>query len=299
MAMLNNRDSFPDLYLSDMLPELSNVIIDKYNSLPDMIQTLFNYHKTDRSIEQSTKVTGFGVAPQIPEGEEVQYHEFKQGYDKTYTMIKYGLGFMATEEMVDDGKFDVMGKLSRMIGKSVFETRQIRAFNIFNNGFATAGPDGVSLFNASHPLVGGGTASNTASSDLTVAALEAAITNFESILDDEGLHIGIKPKYLLVPPALKFRAKEIVASASKSGTANNDINALMDEDLIVISSPYLTDAGQWVLLAEKDEHELHFYDRKVPTVSGAFDFDTDSGKTKMKTRFDVGFSDWFGTYSAT
>jgi phage major head subunit gpT-like protein len=201
--------------------------------------------------------------------------------------------------MVEDGKWDLIGKLSRCLGKSVFETRQIRAFNVFNNGFSAAGPDGVSLFNASHPLTGGGVISNTASSDLTVGALEAAITAFENLTDDEGLRINVKPKYLLVPPALKFKAKEILASAQKSGTANNDINALMDEDLVVISSPYLADAGQWILLAEKDEHEIHFYERKVPTVTGAFDFDTDSGKTKMKTRFDVGFSDFYGTYSAT
>lgn len=296
---LNNRDSFSDLYLIDMLPELSNIIVDKYDSLPDLIQMLFNVKKTDKSIEQSTKITGFGAAPEVPEGESIQYHEFKQGYDKTYTMVKYGLGFMVTEEMIEDGKFDLVGKMSRLLGKSVHETRQIRAFNVFNNGFTTAGPDAVSLFNASHPLTGGGAASNTASSDLTVTALETAIAAFENTTDDEGLHIAIKPKYLVVPPALKFKAKEIVASAQKSGTANNDMNSLMDEDLVVVSSPYLTDAGQWILLAEKDEHELCFYDRKVPTVSGAFDFDTDSGKTKMKTRFDVGFSDWFGTYSAT
>lgn len=299
MSMLNNTRAFPDLYGEDMLPELSNIIIDKFTSLPDLIPTIFNVKKTTKSIEQSTKVSGFGVAPEIPEGEEVQYHESKQGYDKTFTMVKYGLGFMATEEMVDDGKFDLIAKMSRLLGKSVHEVRQIKAFNVFNNGFSAAGPDGVSLFNASHPLIGGGTATNTASSDLTVSALESAITNFENSVDDEGLRQSIMPKYLLVPPALKFRAKEIVASAQKSGTANNDINSLADEDLIVISCPYLTDSGQWILLADKDEHELCFYDRKAPTVTGAYDFDTDSGKTKMKTRFDVGFSDWFGTYSAT
>ena len=297
--MLNSRASFSDLYLDSMLPELSNVIMDKYMSQPDLIPKLFNFHGTDKAIEQSTKVTGFPAAPEIPEGEGVSYYQFKQGYDKTYTMTKYGLGFKTTEEMVDDGKFDLMAKLSRMIGKSLFETRQIRSFNVFNNGFSAAGPDGVSLFNASHPLTGGGTQSNTASSDLTQASLEAAITAFETLTDDEGLKIAVKPKYLLVPSALKFTAKEIVKSALEPSTANNAINALVDENIEVVASPYLTDAGQWILLGAQDEHELHFYERKAPVVTGAFDFDSDSGKTKMKTRFDVGYSDWFGVYSST
>lgn len=299
MGFLNSRKAFPDLYLEDMLPEMSNLIMDKYTAQPDMIPMFYNYHGTDKAIEQSTEITGFPVAPEIPEGEGVQYFEFKQGYDKTYVMTKYGLGFKTTEELVDDGKFDVLAKLSRMIGKSLYEVRQIRAFNVFNLGFSTNGPDGVPLFSASHPNTGGGVWSNTASSDLTIDALEAAITSFETKLDDEGLHVVNKPKFLLVPSALKFKAKEIVQSQLKSGTANNDKNVLMEEDLVVISSPFLTDTGQWILLSAPDEHELHFYDRKAPVISGSFDFDSDSGKTKMKTRFDVGYSQADGTYSAT
>lgn len=297
--MLNNTSAFSDFYYETMLPELKIVIMDKYKSQKDLIPMLFNVNSTKNGIEQASQVTGFPVAPEINQGEDVSYYQFKQGFDKTFRMVKYGLGFKITEEMYDDQKFPLIGRLARLLAKSIFEVRQRRAFNVFNNGFSDTGPDGVSLFNASHQNVGGGTQSNTASTDLTVGSLQAAITVAENYTDDEGLHQVVTMRKLLVPNELKFKAKEILNSSSIPYSADNEINALQDENLMLYSTPYLTDQGQWILLAEKDETELQFWERKAPTHTSSFDFDSDNAKEKMKTRFDVGYAHWMGTYSAT
>lgn len=297
--MVMNRGQFSDLFLEDMLPELEDIICEKYDSKPDMIPQLFNVQSTDKSIVQSDTMGTFPTAVQIDEGESVSYFSATQGYDKTYRPYKYGLGMRVTEEMIEDEKWGLIAKFARALGKSVFEVRQISAANILNNGFSDTGPDGVSLFSASHPLLGGGTESNTASVDLSISALEDAITRFSDMRDDENKHISITPKVLLVPPALKFLAKEIINSQLRSDTGNNATNAFMDDDLMVMSWDYLTDSGAWYLLAEKDEHDINWIERRAPKTEGAFDFDTGSGKTKMTTRYDTGYNDWRGTYGAT
>lgn len=299
--MLLNRGAFSDFFLTDMLPELENVIVDKYNSKPDKIKEIFNFHTSGKAIEQSTTVGTFPAAPEIPEGEDIDYYQAKQGFDKTYTMVKYGLGMKTTEEMVEDDQWALVSKLAKSLGKSVYETQQVKAFNVFNNGFSATGPDGTYLFSTSHTLLGGGTASNTpsAGADLTVDSLEDAIINLHGTRDDENKHISLMPAILLVPTALKFTAYEIVNSLLRSDNASNATNAFKEDGLRVVVSDYLTDTGAWFVGVAPDESELHFYERRAMRTEGGFDFDSGAGKTKVTTRFDVGYSDWRGWYGAT
>jgi len=48
------------------------------------------------------------------------------------------------------------------LGESALESREVVVAAVFNAGFSDTGPDGVSLFNTAHPLVGpsGGTQTN-------------------------------------------------------------------------------------------------------------------------------------------
>ena len=295
----NNRTAFPDMFLEDMKPELEQIIVDKFNSKPDIVKEIFNVESMTGSIENSDTVGTFPAATQITEGASVDYFQFKQGYDKVYVPTKWGLGMKVTEEMVDDDKWGLIGKQARALGKSVYETIQIRAFNVFNNGFSTAGADGDTLFSTSHPLLGGGTWSNSAAVDFTRTALENAVIAFSNMVDDENKKINVEPKILLIHPTNQFAAREVLNSTGKSGTADNNINSLKEEGIRIVTCSYLTDTGAWFLLADKDEHDLRFKNRKSPVTSSSYDFDTDTGKTKMKTRFDVGYNDARGTYGST
>ena len=58
-------------------------------------------------------------------------------------------------------------------------TKQVKAAAVLNNGFNSAyvGGDGVALFSTAHPLVNGGTNSNTPTTqaDLNETSLESAV----------------------------------------------------------------------------------------------------------------------------
>lgn len=299
--MPNNRGAFQDLFLEDMLPELTNLIVDKYESKPDLIPQIFNFHTTDKSIEQSTTVGTFPIAREIDEGDAVEYYQPKQGFDKTYEMTKFGIGMKTTEEMVEDEKWGLISKLAKSLGKSIFEVRQTSAFNIFNNGFSATGPDGVAMFATTHPQLGGGTWSNTPSVgvDLSHDTLEQALITLSDTEDDEGKLVNFMPEILLVPPELEFTAKEIVKSVLRSDTANNTANILGEKNLRVVVCNYLTDTGAWFVGVAPDESELHYYERRPPRIESGFDFDEGNGKTKITTRYDVGYSDARGWYGST
>jgi hypothetical protein len=69
-------------------------------------------------------------------------------------------------------------------------TKQVKAADVFNNGFSTSyvGGDGAALFSASHPTIGAGNQSNLLSAaDLSEASLETALISISKIKDDRGI----------------------------------------------------------------------------------------------------------------
>ncbi len=134
--------------------------------------------------------------------------------------------------------------------------------------------------------------------DLTVSSLQAAINAIEDATDDNGIVLSLKPKTLLVPTVLKWTAKELLKSKNKPGTADNDVNALEDEELGYMTWPYLTDPDAWFLLTDKEEHELNFFWRRKLDTDDDADFDTGDLKFKATMRFSVKWTDYRGVYGS-
>jgi hypothetical protein len=80
-----------------------------------------------------------------------------------------------------------------------------------------------------HPLVSGGTNSNRPATmvDLNETSLEAAVIQIAAWTDERGLLIAAKPKKLILPPALQFVATRLLETKLRTGTADNDVNALV------------------------------------------------------------------------
>ena len=120
----------------------------------------------------------------------------------------------------------------------------------------------------------------------------------EETTDDRGLLLAIKPKLLVVPPELKWTARELLGSKQKPYTADNEMNAFLDDDLTYFVWHYLTDDDAWFLLGDKEDHELNFFWRRKLDTEGDVDFDTGDLKFKAGMRFSVKWSDWRGAYGS-
>ena len=141
------------------------------------------------------------------------------------------------------------------------------------------------------------------SSALDFESLAKAIQVFADQTDADGQPIAVEPRYLLVPTALKMKALELTKSnniviAGSEKTVRGAINVIADENLQVVSSPYLANAkykgssaDAWYLFGDPsviDTFEIGYYrGKRTPTIEQG---DTDFNTLGMWFRvyFDVG-----------
>ncbi len=146
--------------------------------------------------------------------------------------------------------------------------------------------DGKALFHSGHKNLLSG-----ATSALGADSLKKAIQMFLDQVDADGQPISVEPRYLLVPTALKHLAIELTQGATliMAGTDNAvrpALNVLADENLNVVSSPYLGNSAYegasqtgWYLFGDPrtvDTWEIGYLKgKRTPTVErGETDFNT-------------------------
>jgi phage major head subunit gpT-like protein len=296
------RTNLTDLYLEDALPALHHIVDDEWQGFEPVWEKIFNVMTSDRSIEQTAQLSALAAAAEVQEGEEVPQQRIYQGYDKTYKHAKFGIIAPMSQESIDDGQFELMAKYSRKLARAFNETVMIKAAQIFNDGFSSAGPDGQVLFATAHPLLGpgAGTSSNRlgTDADLSMTSLKALLTIQRKVKDTAGNRLNIRSKKLIVPSDLEFTAHELVESEMLVDSSNNNVNAVNSVKsrygLEVVVLDHLTDEDAWFLAADKDEHELNFFWRKQPSVSSKVEFKSEVAMMKISGRFSVGYSDWRG-----
>jgi hypothetical protein len=294
------RGNYSDLFGTSMLPALEEMFRSELAMHPSRREQLFKMVKTERDIWQSSEVHDMSLMVEIPEGTDYTYTRPRQGASKTLIPLKYGLGFSISQEAVDDGKFDFIADATRKLAKSARESQEISAMNIFNNGFSSeTTADGVALFHATHTLPSGSSFRNKASSDadLSQSSLDTALADFDKIfVGDSGIIYRMVPKVLLCHSDSKRYARELVGSDLKPDTADNNLNAIKEDGLTVVTSPHLTDTDAWFVLAEKADTGLRIISRKGIETKSENSFDNDSIKYKTSYREKIGAIHPYGVW---
>ncbi len=297
------RSQYGDLYGADMLPVLEEVFKTTLEQHPSRREQLFKMVSTDRDIWQSTELHDMELFTQVAEGSEYSFKRPKQGASKTLTIVKNGLGFSISEEMVADGKFDLIADMTRMLAQSARETQEVSAMNIFNNGFGTeTTADGQYVFDSDHSLPSGQTFSNipTTNADLSATSLDTGLSDFETrFVGDSGIIKRMVPKILLVHSSQRRYAKELVGSDLKPDSSENNMNSLKGEGLIVVSSPHLADTDAWFLLSSPEQTGFRIVRRTgIETKAAGPDvgFASDSILYKSRYREKIGVTHPYGAY---
>lgn len=296
MAMITTN------FLSMLETNLRTIFTDRFEAYPDTYTKVFNVMKSTKAKEIDNSLGGLGIIPEVGELEPITYEDFEMGYEKEYRHIKYALGYVVSQELVEDDQYKKIIKRPKALANSAGYTVDRKCVDIFNYGFGTTyftGGDGQALFSTAHPLKGGGTYANKPSTGaaLTVSSLQAAIVNMRLTPDDKGNILSHTPKILLVPTSLANKAVELLNSKLLADTGNNNINSIAElENIVPIVWHTLTDQNNWFLLGK--DHLLNFYWRKKFEQEMEKDFDTGGIKHKITGRFSVGASDWRDTYGS-
>jgi hypothetical protein len=266
---------------------------------------IYETETSERSFEEETKLSGFSAAPVKNEGSAIRYDNGQEAWTARYNHETIALGFSLTEEAIEDNLYDSLSaRYTKALARAMSYTKQVKAAAVINNGFSNSYPggDGVALFSTAHPLVSGGTNSNTPSTqaDLNETSLENAVIQIAAWTDERDLLIAAKPRKLIVPSALQFVATRLLETSLRVGTNDNDINALKNNGSIpegYTINHFLTDTNGWYLTTDVPNGMKHFI-RTPLSNSMDGDFDTGNVRYKSRERYSFGWSDPLGMFGS-
>ena len=291
--------------LKELLPGLNALFGLEYARYGEEHKEIYETETSERSFEEETKLSGFTAAPVKNEGSAIRYDNGQEAWTARYNHETIAMGFSLTEEAIEDNLYDSLSaRYTKALARSMAYTKQVKAAAVINNGFSAtyAGGDGVALFSTAHPLVSGGTNSNTQSTmtDLNETSLEAAVIQIAGWTDERGLLIAAKPRKLIVPPNLMFVATRLLETELRVGTTDNDINALKNNGSIpegYTVNHFLTDTNGWYLTTDVPNGMKHFV-RTPLNNSMDGDFDTGNVRYKSRERYSFGWSDPLGMWGS-
>ena len=269
-----------------------------YDEHPEEYSKLFDSDTSRQNYEEDVQLTGFGLAPQKPEGSGVAYDSEIQGFTTRYTHVAYALGYIVTKEELDDNLYEqVSRRRAAALAMSFRQTKENVGANIYNRAFNSTykGGDGVELCSTAHPNTSGGTFANTptVAADLSEASLEDALTALMGFQNDRGLLINVMPRSLIVARQNWWNANRIMKSAYTPSTANNAVNVLVATNALpegIVMNHYLTSPNAW-FVRTNIQNGLKYYSRVGIQFDQDNDFDTMNAKAKGYERYSFGWTD--------
>lgn len=297
MTLQTNAPSWGKL----LEPGLRKIFMENYPEKSEQFNKIFNVNSSKKAKEYDLLLGGF--EPWAERGNEISpvpYQDPSAGHEIVYDHKEFLSGFKVSRKMHDDEQYNVINKLPKALAHSGRTKVDTDAATVLNAGFdGVTRPiyDGKALFANDHVLKGGGTASNLVTGALNDANLKLAIKCMHDAPDETGNKIQYQPKYLIVPRAQEFVAREIVGSNQKSGTDFNDINTVKGA-LEVVVYDYLTSDTAWYIM-DPNIAQLNFFWRIKPEFKHEENFDTLEAKYRGYMRYSYGVSDFRGIVGST
>ena len=290
--------------LKELLPGLNALFGLEYEQYEGEHAEIYETENSDRSFEEEVKLSGFGAAPVKAEGSSLSYDNAQEHFTARYNHETVAMGFSITEEAMEDNLYDSLSaRYTKALARAMAYTKQTKAAALLNTGFTTFNSgDGVTLFATNHPTVGGGTNANklAVNADLNETSLEQAVIDIAAFTDERGLLIAARPRKLIVPPALMFVATRLLQTELRTGTADNDTNALRSNGSIPEGyrvNHYLTDTDAFFITTDIPNGMKHFVRTPMATAMDG-DFDTGNVRYKARERYSFGVSDPLGIYGS-
>ena len=283
-----------------LVPGLNAIFGMEYGEVVDELTPLFETESSDRAFEEETLLSGFGAAPTKDEGSGVSYDSASQQWTARYQHETIALAFSVTEEAEEDGLYgSIASRYTKALARSMASTKEIKASNVLNNATSTSGGDGVSLLSTSHPTQNGNQSNTLATAaDLSETSLESILINIADMKDDRGLRIAAQGTMLIIPTAYSFVAERLLESQLRTGSADNDINAIKSGGYLPQGYHVmrrLTDSDSFFIKTDVPDG-LKMFQRSAMKKGMEGDFETGNVRYKVRERYSFGFTDWRGIF---
>ncbi len=293
-------------YTELLYPKYNQIFYETYDEVPEQYSQIYNLKNSKRAREYEFGMGAMGEWEEFGSSTEavsngtnmptINYVTVEKGDEREYIHKEFSQGFIIERKFVDDEQYGVLNKMTKDLARAGRHKVESDAASFFLNGFDAETQtiyDGQALFAADHPLASSNeTGSNLIEGALSDTKLKEATTLMRKTKDEANKLVQFMPDTLVVSPENEWLAHELIKSAQKPGTANNDINSLMGRFEIVVWD-FITEANYWFIMDSK-RHLASFYWRVKPEFNKEKDFDTIASKWSGYMRYSFGASDWRG-----
>ena len=293
--------------VKELEPGLNALFGLEYKRYENQHSEIYNEESSDRAFEEEVMLSGFANAQVKGEGSGVSFDEAQETYTARYTHETVALAFAITEEAIEDNLYDrLASRYTKALARSMSNAKQVKSVEPLIQGLPTTNNfdsgDGVSLFNTSHPTVAGSFANTLATqADLNETSLEQSLIDIAAMTDERGLRIAARGVKMIIPSELQFTAERLMKSQGRTGTADNDINAIVSMGMVPQGyrvNNYLTDSDAFYILTDVP-NGMKMFNRAPLTTAMEGDFDTGNVRYKARERYSFGVSDPRGIFGVS
>ena len=287
--------------VKELEPGLNALFGLEYKRYENQHAEIYTTESSDRAFEEEVMLSGFAQAQTKAEGSGVVFDNAQETFTARYSHETVALAFAITEEAIEDNLYDrLASRYTKALARSMANTKQVKAVQPLINGFGTfTSGDGSALFATNHPTISG-TVSNTlaTAADLNETSLEQSLIDIAAMTDERGLKIAARGVKMIVPSELQFTAERLMKSQGRTGTADNDINAIASMGMVPQGyrvNNFLTDPDAFYLITDVP-NGMKYFDRSSIKTAMEGDFDTGNVRYKARERYSFGVSDYRGIF---
>ena len=290
--------------VKELEPGLNALFGLEYKRYENQHAEIYVEESSDRAFEEEVMLSGFANAQVKGEGAGVAFDSAQETFTARYTMETVALAFAITEEAIEDNLYDrLASRYTKALARSMSNAKQVKAVEPLINGLPSTATfnsgDGVALFSTAHPTIAG-TFQNTLTTqaDLNETSLEQALIDIAGMTDERGLRVAARAVKMVVPSENQFNADRLMKSQGRTGTADNDINAIVSMGMVPQGyrvNNYLTDSDYWYLMTDVP-NGMKYFNRAPLTTAMEGDFDTGNVRYKARERYVFGVSDPRGIF---
>jgi len=290
--------------VKELEPGLNALFGLEYKRYENQHAEIYTNESSDRAFEEEVMLSGFGNAQVKAEGAGVSFDDAQETFTARYTHETVALAFAITEEAIEDNLYDrLASRYTKALARSMSNAKQVKAVEPLIQGLPSTdgfdSGDGVSLFNTSHPTVAG-TFKNTLTTqaDLNETSLEQSMIDIAAMTDERGLRVAARGVKMIIPSELQFTAERLMKSQGRTGTADNDINAIVSMGMVPQGyrvNNYLTDTDAFYIITDIP-NGMKMFTRAPLTTAMEGDFDTGNVRYKARERYSFGVSDPRGIF---
>jgi hypothetical protein len=254
----------------ELEPGLNALFGMEYDRYENEHAEIYDEESSDRAFEEEVMLAGFATAPVKSEGGTISFDDAQETYTARYSHQTIALAFSISEEAIEDNLYDrLASRYTKALARSMATTKQIKAAAILNNE----------------------------------TSLEQMLIDIAGFTDERGLKIAVRGMKLIIPKELQFIAERVMNSNLRSGTADNDANAMKNMGMLpdgAVVNHFLTDSDAFFIKTDAP-NGFKYFNRSPLKTAMEGDFDTGNMRFKARERYSFGVSDWrsvFGTPGA-